>query len=544
MKEAHYKLADCYFGYLAERFPVMCASDEFHFLPRAQRASNYYDRMESLAAPAMEECISVLKSFKRDFKKRARKEKDLESRIDLELLQANASGILLELETHQIWRHNPLLYLKIAFIGLDHSLSKPFSNPKDRVKGTLSRLSSVSRLLKEGMDNIDGVAESHHNAASAMVEDCRDYLHQMAIILNRLGARAYDAYLKDALSGLDLFGRFLKSVHTLPDRKFSTSSIEQILNNHFLCPRGLDEVYEIAVEEWNDMLKRLEKLRLQIDSSKSWQDLYHSYMPQGLGESDIICLYRKEINRICRFFSAAGLCEDAYCKTVELVETPVYLRSVRSPASFAASLTADEKEKSLFYITTHVEGKTATRLLSRRFHREHKFLISHETVPGHHMLDSIRRRLENPVRRQVESALFYEGWASYAEWLLFEYEYLQSPMEYLVHYKRRLWRAARCRIDAGLPRGLLTENTAVCLLTTCGFSKQEAIRQIDRFRLNPGYQLCYYLGSYEFRMLKKAYSNRMDSNSFYKIVLSGGELPFHLIDQTLNARLFKRNTRG
>ena len=28
------ELAENYFDYLAEHFPVMCASDEFHFMPR------------------------------------------------------------------------------------------------------------------------------------------------------------------------------------------------------------------------------------------------------------------------------------------------------------------------------------------------------------------------------------------------------------------------------------------------------------------------------------------------------------------------------
>ena len=52
--------------------------------------------------------------------------------------------------------------------------------------------------------------------------------------------------------------------------------------------------------------------------------------------------------------------------------------------------------------------------------------------PGIILLDSIRRKLENPVRRQIESPLFYEGWAYYAESLLTEQGYVQNPMEYLV----------------------------------------------------------------------------------------------------------------
>ena len=157
--------------------------------------------------------------------------------------------------------------------------------------------------------------------------------------------------------------------------------------------------------------------------------------------------------------------------------------------------------------------------------------MAHETVPGHHFLDSIRRGLKNPIRRQIESSLFYEGWASFAESLLFEYGYLQDPLDRLVNSKRWLWRAARCQIDVGLPQGLLTQSAAVELLRTAGFSKIEAVKQIERFSLNPGYQLCYSLGSYEFAQIKKVYGNRLDRNQFYGHLLGGGELPFSFIRQ-------------
>jgi uncharacterized protein (DUF885 family) len=322
----------------------------------------------------------------------------------------------------------------------------------------------------------------------------------------------------------------------VPDKKCAASSIEARLRTHFLSVRDLNEVFQNAVDEWHHMESRLEALRSEIDPNRSWQALYHSYFPENVDRLDTFTLYRDEIDRMCRFFVHAGLCNDDIRQTMVLTETPRYLRSVRSGASFAAGLTADAEEKSLFYITTHIPGKEAESFLRRRFHREHQFLVAHETIPGHHLLDSIRRALKNPVRRQVESALFYEGWASYAEWLLFEYGYVSSPMDHLIHCKRRLWRSARCQIDAGLPQGLLSRDDAVCLLTASGFSRKEAIRQIHRFGLNPGYQLCYYLGSNEFHRLKQTFGTQMNANAFYTFVLSNGELPFHMIEQKINER--------
>ena len=67
------------------------------------------------------------------------------------------------------------------------------------------------------------------------------------------------------------------------------------------------------------------------------------------------------------------------------------------------------------------------------------------------------------------------------------------------------------------------------LLNVCGFSVEEARRQIDRFRLNPGYQLCYSLGCHELKNLKASCGSQMNETNFYTFLLEGGELPFHLI---------------
>jgi uncharacterized protein (DUF885 family) len=113
--------------------------------------------------------------------------------------------------------------------------------------------------------------------------------------------------------------------------------------------------------------------------------------------------------------------------------------------------------------------------------------------------------------------------------MLVDLGYISSPMDLLVDYKRRLWRSARCQIDVGITTEKLGPDDAVELLRICGFSPQEACRQVDRFRLNPGYQLCYSLGCHEFQRLKATYGGQMDTTRFHNLLLDGGELPFHLI---------------
>lgn len=538
MNDPLIQAASAYFRYLSERFPVMCASDEFSFLPRAERASRYYDRLDDLDAAAMAESLDTLKGFLETFDRLRKHEENLERRIDLDLLRANATGILIELEQNCSWRHNPLLYLKVAFIGLDHAMNKPVDDGHRRRDRTLSRLDAIPRILKQAVQNIKSVPEAYRSAAVSMTGDCKRYLDETA---NRLSGEDFIFFakgLQEASAALKTLNKFLISMPSAPDQDYPVVSVETSLEKHFLSARSVEEVFRIADEDRRYNLDRLERLRSGINPGRSWQELYHGFCPSDIEEMDTMLLYRREMKQMRRFFSTRGFSDDDLRAPLKIAETPTYLRSVRSAASFGAAFSDDAREESYFYITTRpspAAGKDTASLLRKRLHREFKFLSAHETIPGHHLLDSLRRKLKNPVRRQIESPLFYEGWAYYAESLLTEFGYVTEPLEQLVDYKRRLWRAARCQIDIGLPLGLIGYDDAVNLLTSSGFSREEAVGQIRRYRLNPGYQLCYTLGRYEILRLKDAYGNRMGSERFHTFLLEGGELPFHLIEERLAA---------
>jgi hypothetical protein len=179
MKDPQIESALQYFDYLSKCFPVMCASDEFHFLPQAETASHYYDQVDNLDADVIRECLFNLRKFQDKFDRLASHENDFEKLTDLKLLKASVAGILIELEMKQSWRHNPLLYLKIAFIGLDHALTKPASEPEERTERTLARLQAIPRLLQQAIANIDSVPKTYHQAALAMLIDCRSYLTEI-----------------------------------------------------------------------------------------------------------------------------------------------------------------------------------------------------------------------------------------------------------------------------------------------------------------------------------------------------------------------------
>jgi len=84
--EALTDLAVDYFDHLAGQFPVMCASDEFHFLPRARTAGRYYDRLDDLDPAAIHDCVQVLNELQGKMTVLAAQEHDPERLLDFEFL--------------------------------------------------------------------------------------------------------------------------------------------------------------------------------------------------------------------------------------------------------------------------------------------------------------------------------------------------------------------------------------------------------------------------------------------------------------------------
>ncbi|MGD8254316.1 MAG: DUF885 family protein [Syntrophobacterales bacterium] len=524
------RIANEYFSLLARAFPVMCASDEFHFLPRVQEAVEFLDRMDELSQEAIGAVVASVRDLQIQLRKQ-RAAQDFEKEIDRQFLLYNMAGALIELEEVQSWRHNPLIYLKVGCIGIDHAVHKPAADEQERLNRTAQRLSGLNGLLRQAGKNLRTIPGPYYRVAVAMAEDAHLYLEE---ILREEKIDSHRGQLvracNEAQEALAAFSQRLREIGPTPAAAVQTISVEELVQRHFGCTRQLEEIFTIAEEEWQDSQEEMERLRRSIDARQDWQQLYESYLPGPGDELDLFRLYGDEIESLRNLCRKLKLLDGHLDQEVVLSETPTYLRSVRSGASYSAPVTIDHGEQACFYITAaNTAGNSHMDVLRRqRLHREFRFLSAHETYPGHHLLDSIRRNLKNPVRCQIESPLFYEGWAYYAESILAESGYVKNELELLVDCKRRLWRAARCLIDSGLAMQRFSTEKAADLLVSVGFAADEAIAQVERFRLNPGYQLCYSLGKYEIMELRQRFLPTFGWQRFHRLLLEGGEIPFHL----------------
>ena len=519
------KISTDYFNYLARNYPVMCLSDEFYFFPRAKQATRFLNSLDCLDEQKIKQSILYVKKLKASLEKINSKDISLEAQIDARVLNQSMSAFLREFQQLKIWQVDPTLYLKIILLGIDQILSSFSFLKHDFVDNLQARMAQVPRLLNEAKNNLRKVPLAYLVTALEMVEASIDYFKKATFASKNKCAKV--------LHSLEDFKRFLIKRPScklfIKDRQL----LEDILKDSFSYQRSLKQIFDIASEEYHRTIKQIVQIAKQVRPGQSWQQILFAYSIDVKDEAGLLELYANEIQKIKSFFKEKDIIIIPERQNILTKVTPQFMQPVRASASYSSPITVDRREPAYFYITAGV---------SNNIHNEYIFVAAHETYPGHHLLDSVRRRLKNPIRRQIESPFFYEGWASYAERLIDQLGYIDNPLQRLVGLRRQAWRGVRAMLDVGVRINKLKVGDAQKLLEGLGYERRTVKLMLRHYLLSPGYQLCYTIGKFEIDRLKKKFSVKLGLKKFHQLLLEGGQIPFDLIERRMENYLCRRHS--
>ncbi len=523
-----------YFGYLGKHLPHQCASDEFYFLPRSEAAVQHLSRLDDLTPGKIEDHIRHI----RDLLSQLSQEDcdDLEDYIDRLLLAQSMESFIREFDDAEVWRNDPTLYVKIPLFATDHIISQRHISPEQIKPDLLNLFARIPSFLSLATDSLRSPPEIFLQVAVDMIRDALDFYNRdvRSFIEETMGRdRELLAKNKEVLDACERYKKDLLQLSPRGSFAIGEDGLKKILTASLSYHRSPGEILEIARYGYHKTLENIRALAKKIDSNKTWDIIINEQLPSVSSEAGSIHLYEREVQNLRRFFYSQDIITIPCGEKVAVLKTPPYLESLRATASYKAPLTGDAKASGVFYITP---GKEDLQMISSHC----PYLSAHETYPGHHILDHIRIHHPNPIRRQIESPLFYEGWACYSEQLLDEFGYIHDPRQKLVQLQRQLWRCIRAILDVELQREKMTLAEAEKEIHILGFSSKRARRQIRRFCLTPGYQLCYFMGTYEIIRLREKFSPQIGIKVFHDTLLDGGEIPFHLAEKRLEARFTKK----
>ncbi len=167
-------------------------------------------------------------------------------------------------------------------------------------------------------------------------------------------------------------------------------------------------------------------------------------------------------------------------------------------------------------------------------------LAYHEAVPGHHTQIAIAQQLELPiVRRASEFTAYVEGWALYAERLVWELGfYADDPYGDLGRLQMEAFRAARLVVDTGLhAKGWSFDQAVDFMLQNTGQSVGMVQSEVSRYICIPGQATSYYVGYLRILELRQqmmdAQGEAFDLRAFHNLILGGGSMPLDVLTRVI-----------
>ena len=316
-------IARDYFDYMARNYPVMCMSDEFYFFPRAKKAIEYPDILDSLDEDKIKQDVSRIKSLKSRLEKINLPGTDIEAHIDFSLLKQSMSTFLREFGQVKIWQTDPSIYLKISLLGCCLSIK---------------RISQIPRLLQEGKRNLKNVPAAYLEVAREMTDASIAYLG--FVDFSGIETRS----IKKAIEALEEFKRFLIK---MPSRDIiikDKSLIESILRDSFSCDKDLNEIFEIAYEEYRRTLEELKDVAGSVKAGAGWKNILSEHNMTAKTPEALLTMYTDEIKKLKGFIKEKDVITIPEMQDIAVEFTPKFLRPIRASASYRSPVTGDRRE--------------------------------------------------------------------------------------------------------------------------------------------------------------------------------------------------------
>jgi uncharacterized protein (DUF885 family) len=505
------------FSYLGKTFPVCCASDEFFYFPQVIPPEGSWSGWDDFSRERTEEVARKLSSVEHDLGHLSRNTKDADVLTDAETLKRMTRTLREQLQEVRFHETQPTFYLTILCTALASSLED------DDCRAWNLRAQTLPAFLEQARETLTDMPRLFRDQGLEMIRDTKAWLRSLDRAENDLAP---------VVSGILPFEDFLRNARTRNHSLLPPETVERIVKEHVGCGIGPGEVRHTLMEEIREMGKVMEEVCEGLCPGTDWREAVRKIPPPEIPGGGPQELYGEEADRLLRHCIRIGIVPEDLPRMSPLRVEPLpsYLRTIRAASAY--SFTPENRlQTGTFYIVPF-GGEWDD---NREDLVDYRMLTAHETYPGHHLLDSWRWRFVSPTRRPLESPLFYEGWACFAEELMRSTGYFSGPVDLLLLAKRRYRRAVRGIVDLDLQSGKRDRHSAALLLADSGFSHDAASSVAGKYPLRPGYQVCYTFGLKRFLALYNRYGTG-DARRFVETVLSCGEIGFDLVENDLRKR--------
>ena len=533
---------DEYFDALFEWSPSTATSIGFH---------QYDSRIEDLSASAINRRIERLKQLQSGLMRARSGRLATTEDIDAQILDSQIKAELLDLETLQTWRHNPMNYVGLPGGAVDGLIKRNFAPPAERLRSVISRLKGVPALIDAMKANVQNPPHEFTDLAFRMAHGSVGFFRDTAAMWAKDAAGSdtsllseFDAANATAAKSLEDAADWLEKT-LLPSSKGSYAIGAGNFSKKLLYEEMVDTPIDrlLAIGEANlerDYNAFIETAR-KIDSSKSPMAVMKSLSDDHPMEVSLIPDAKRTVEGLIQFINTKDIVTIPSQVRPNITETPPYARS----GTFASMDTPgpyEEKATEAFYYVTPPEKDWDAKHKEehlRAFNPAVMTLITiHEAYPGHYVQFLNAKQFPTKTRKILYCSSNVEGWAHYSEQMMLDEGFgAGDPRMRLAQLEEALLRDARYIVGIQLHTAGWTVEQGAKFFEEKAFQEPaNAYEEARRGGYNPTY-LYYTLGKLQIYKLRDDYRKAKGASyslkNFHDEFLKQGGIPIKLIRRIL-----------
>ncbi len=531
------QFVDRYLDDFARRHPSIAGGNGLH---------QHDDLLDDYSAAGIKREIVALKRDRRQLASFTAAQLTSDERVDQKILDGIIDGWLLEQETLQNWRRNPMLYASALSDGVSNLMTMENAPAPVRMRRIISKLAGVPQLLAAARANITNPPKLFAERGVGFLRGAVQMLdHDVPLAFAaQKGTPLMDSLMRAAAVAkpqIAAYADFLEH-EVLPkatgDYRIGAANVARRYKAEELIDQPLQSLIDIGERELTIYQAQFRTAAARLapgrDPLEVWRDVRRDHPKRG----DVVSATQKLVDSLTAFIIQRGL-----------ADVPAGERVVVAPAKpfdlgFASMHASPPLEnppvKSFYYITDANADMPVAEQEAWLERYNYASLINtsaHEAMPGHWLHSTYMRKTPGKVRRiwiglnpfpQPSSG--QDGWAHYSEQLMVEEKFGGGdPRIELAQLSDALTRVCRLLSGIRVHSGEWTLAQAqACFEERAYVPTSAARREAERSTYDPTYG-GYFLGKRGILTLRRDVAAKLGAQfnlrAFHERLMTNGIAP-------------------
>jgi uncharacterized protein (DUF885 family) len=534
------KLVDDYFDFYFQ----------FHPTAGTQAGLHQYDgKLEDFSHSAMDAEIAGALKFQKLFNSIASHELSQESAGDLEVLSSSIQARLQELQSIQMWRKDPNVYIDDPGSAIFLLMTRNFAPPADRLRSVISLEREIPRVLGEARQNVSNPPRVYTEVAlQQMPDNIAFFQHDVpeafrAVQDPKLLAefKASNAAAAEALSKYQDFMRndLLPASHG--DFRLGPEKFRKKLLYDEMVDIPVDRLLEIGFADLRRNQQQFKEVAAQIDPHRSPTAVLGDLRKDHPPAKQLLQTFRDTLGGLRSFIEQQKIITIPSKVPPIVEETPPFARALSTASMDTPGAYETKATEAMFNVTLPESDWKPEKVEQWMQGFNRGTIVStaiHEVYPGHYTQFLWVQAAPSKTRKLLYNNSNAEGWAHYTEQMMLDEGYgNHDPKLRLGQLLDALLRNCRFIVGIEMHTGKMTLEQGREFFVKEGFQVPPVAEvEAKRATSDPTY-LYYNLGKLQILKLREDYrklqGDKFTLQEFHDTFMRQGSVPMKIIRKSM-----------